>query len=275
MKYTLWLLLIISVSTFKADMEYEGFPSRDEPQAANANGLPDEDLENFQDGEEPSGEDPCREKVEEALKDDKEQASLEEFRKDAIRSSASLSADNKLEIEHFKFDWMKCFNHGLTWKVRNHECESGLNFVGCSWCNPYIGDTWCWLKRPLLCIYKAQDVRPDYPITGSGWAMPVEFYHGWSGGHIKATRPIRGCYIYNKKHADHICRKYFGNGWEMAAHGDGKYMPGMGGSVNAYSTWNWAAALDGGWNFYAYGDFEADDTRYWTYIHDQPGNCWN
>ena len=275
MKYITWLLLILPLFAFSHNEEADQFPyQHSAPSQSNSLTIED-DVESFQEGSDPDSESPCREDVEEGLRDKKIQKNLEFLTKDACRSTGSLTDASKAALDCPKFDWTKCLNHGLTWVVRNHFCESGLNFVGCSWCNPYKGDTWCWNEKPLLCIHKANDVRPDYPITGPGYAMPVEFYHGWSGGHIKATDPIRGCFIFSKKHADWICRRNFGNKWEMASHGDGKFMVGMGGSNLAYSDWNWSATYDGGWNFYAYGNFEADDTRYWTYIHDQPGNCWN
>jgi hypothetical protein len=57
--------------------------------------------------------------------------------------------------------------------------------------------------------------------------MPAAFYFGWSKGQIKLTRPIRGCYIKSKDHADEICKKYFGCEYEMASHHDGRYINGM------------------------------------------------
>lgn len=168
------------------------------------------------------------------------------------------------------FNWLKCFTkRGLTWRRKSHNCANGLDLVGCLGCNPYSGDTQCYQYRPILCIYRAQDVRPDY-VCGN------PFYEGWSGGHIKITRPVRGCYIYSKAHADAICRANFGSGWGIASHHDGKYIWGMTGNNFAYSSWNWGAASTGGWNFYAYGNISTTPyNSYWTFISDQPGNCWN
>lgn len=168
------------------------------------------------------------------------------------------------------FNWFSCFfKRGLTWRRKSHSCANGLDFVGCVNCNPYQGDTQCFQRRPILCIYKAQDVRPDYNVSNP-------FYEGWSGGHVKITRPIRGCYIYNKAHADFVCRTEFGLGWRMASHHDGRYIWGMNGMNFAYGSWNWGASLEGGWNFYAYGNLPTSPyNNFWTYIRNQPGNCWN
>lgn len=168
------------------------------------------------------------------------------------------------------FSWHKCFTkRGLTWRKISHTCSSGLEYVGCSGCNPYVGDTQCFQIRPILCIYRAKDVRPDYVTS-------APFYQGWSGGHLKITKAIRGCYIFSKLHADAICSSNFGSGWGIASHHDGHYIPGMTGNIFAYGSWDWNIASEGGWNFYAYGNVNTSPyNRYWIYIRDRPGNCWN
>lgn len=280
MKLTLLLICLIGlISSHKI----EAFPSHAVAEDDCPNDSPTEvpldrdDLDLFNNGQS-DGEDAVnRDQVEAAKSNQKIKAIVAENEKESCR--ASFIYGEGLPKNHTKcpiFDWTKCFNRGLTWKIKKHECSSGLNLVGCHNCNPYSGDTWCFLQKRVLCIYKAQDVRPDYDITGSGAAMPVEFYHGWSGGHIKATKNVYyGCFIFSKLHADLICRWEFGTGWQMASHHDGRYMPGMGGMTHAYASWNWAASYGGGWNFYAYGDFEVTNEKFWTYIADQPGNCWN
>lgn len=55
------------------------------------------------------------------------------------------------------------------------------------------------LYRPILCIHKANILRPPTFVPGvCGGVMPCPFYYGWSEGIIKETPPIRGCNIYSK-----------------------------------------------------------------------------
>ena len=171
----------------------------------------------------------------------------------------------------------KCFTKkGLTWKFYSHSCENGLDNVGCGGCDPYSGDTPCDKYLPILCIYKAKMPRPSYKITCSAAAMPAEFYCGWTGGFINVTKPYRGCEIESKEHADKICAAQFGDCWEMASHGDGYYIQGMNEQDYTYCKWDWSIAGSGGWAFYAYGNVSAlKYERFWTYIDNQPGNCWN
>lgn len=169
----------------------------------------------------------------------------------------------------------KCFvKKGLTWKLHHHNCSNGLDKVGCSGCNPYVGDTICYNRRPILCIYKAKMPRPSYQIDCSSYAMSSEFYCGWTGGFLKLTKPIRGCHLESKGHADKICKAFFGDCWEMASHHDGYYIKGMNEVNNTYCAWDWSKALSGGWGYFAQSNLNTK-SRFWTHIKDQPGNCWN
>lgn len=170
----------------------------------------------------------------------------------------------------------KCKRNGLTWALASHDCGLGLDNVSCASCNPYSGDTICASSLPILCIYKAKMPRPGYAIGCTAHAMPKEFYCGWSGAYIKATKPVVGCKIDSKATADKICQSQFGSCWEMASHGDGYYIQGMDQNNYAYCSWDWGKATSGGWAFFAYGNVGASTKgRFWTYIADQPGNCWN
>ena len=171
----------------------------------------------------------------------------------------------------------KCYTkRGLTWLLASHDCANGMDNVSCAGCNPYSGDTICAAVLPILCIYKAKMPRPGYAVTCSAHAMPKEFYCGWSGAYLKVSRPVRGCTIASKADADKRCQNEFGSCWQMASHGDGYYMPGMNLTVGAHCAWNWSTALSGGWAFYGFGNIGATtQSRFWTYINNQPGNCWN
>lgn len=101
----------------------------------------------------------------------------------------------------------------MTWVANKHNCKLDITRVSCSAgygerCNPYNGDTLCYLERPILCLKKANVPRPPYAVDGcSGCAyqsMP-SFYQGWSEGFIKLTKPVRGCYLTSKQTADKYC----------------------------------------------------------------------
>ena len=199
----------------------------------------------------------------------------------AKTNDSVLSTSTEVKSTDFPVDEKpvsdKCLTKkGLTWQHLDHHCESGLDKVGCAGCNPYTGDTVCEKELPILCIYKAKMPRPAYKIDCSPYAMPSEFYCGWTGGYIKATKPYKGCEIQSKEHADKICKISFGDCWEMAAHGDGYYIQGMNESKYTYCEWDWKLAKSGGWSSYSFGNLNTyKEQRFWTFIHDQPGNCWN
>lgn len=173
--------------------------------------------------------------------------------------------------------WKYCEKKkGLTWQWREHFCENGLDYVHCTNCNPYQGDTSCMKELPILCIYKAKVPRPSYEIKCSSHAMPGEFYCGWTGGYINVSKPYRGCHIQSKEHADKLCKLQFGDCWEMASHHDGHFILGMNENQYSLCSWNWDLAQSGGWGFHAYGNLaDATKDRFWVHIRDQPGNCWN
>jgi hypothetical protein len=177
---------------------------------------------------------------------------------------------------------------GLTWGLLSHSDELGIDRVGCygrpridgssdgQACDPYQGDTSCSIALPILCLKAEHLPRPNYAVTGKGHAMSVEYYNGWTGGHIGLTQPVRGDMLTSVEAADKMCAAALGNGYRMAEHHDGKYVIGM--SANKYygETWPSESQLSyGGWHWYAYGNIH-DDKRFWVYINDQQqGNCWD
>lgn len=71
-------------------------------------------------------------------------------------------------------------------------------------CNAYYGDTPCYYYKPILCINKLNILRPPYPVS-SAYPFNTSFkwyYQGWTGGIIKLSKPMRGCSISSKAHAD-------------------------------------------------------------------------
>ena len=172
-----------------------------------------------------------------------------------------------------KLWWLRCLRRGMTWRRRKHFCPShGTGMVGCAGCNPYQGDTICWYKRPILCINDQDMQRPNYP-AGTG---NFGFYYGWSGAHIDKTRPVRGCWLRSRYHADLICKIYFGKCWRMAEFHDGWYQTNLP-SLRQGAFCEWDRHRRGGWNFFAYGNYNGSINygRFWVAINDQRANCWD
>ncbi len=144
---------------------------------------------------------------------------------------------------------------GMTWRKVSHDSSRGQDTVSCNTsCNAYVGDTPCTQVRPILCI--RQDGSGSYGFTPS-------FYNGWAKGNIGLTPPVSGTALTSLAAANNLCVATFGVGWRMGEHHDG----------------------NGGWQWTAYGNLNDlynvsvapyDQTkRFWTYINDQPANCWN
>ena len=185
------------------------------------------------------------------------------------------SADINKFLKTWTLDlrWKSCLRKGMTWRRRKYFCHShGTGMVGCAGCDAYRGDTICWNKRPILCINDQNMQRPDY-VAGTG---TFGFYYGWSGAHIDITKPIRGCWIQSRYHADLICKMFFGDCWRMAEFHDGWYQTNLP-ATRQGAFCEWQRNLRGGWNFYAYGNRTGNVNfgRFWVAINDQRANCWD
>lgn len=133
--------------------------------------------------------------------------------------------------------------NGMTWTKVSHESTYSTDQVGCSGCNPYVGDTTCSTSLPILCLKTDGSPNPG---------LLIDFYHGWKGGHVYLTPAVPGTQLLSLANADSICQSYFGPGYTMAEF----HQPG------------------GGWAWSAFGNV-ASSSRFWVYINDQPANCWN
>ena len=142
-----------------------------------------------------------------------------------------------------------CPSTGMTWALTAHDAALGVDTVGCDGCQPYVGDQNCTSIIPVLCIEPIGLADPG--LAGAGFTL--NYYFGWSGGNVAASTPVEGCTLTSLSVADAVCSAQFGAGWRMAEFHDG----------------------GGGWNFYAFGNLANSPTRMWTYINDQPANCWN
>ncbi|TDM06151.1 MAG: flagellar hook-length control protein [Ideonella sp. MAG2] len=167
---------------------------------------------------------------------------------------------------------------GYTTGLYAHDSVLGIDHIGHnSIGDPYVGDTSCAAKRPVLCIKVDGSARPPYPIADS---MTKAFYNGWVEGHFARTKPVKGTLLTSLAAANAQCTSAFGAGWRMAEFHDGRYLPGMddthfyGDAAHSPSPWPSGATMEGGHTMYGYGNL-GSDTRFWTHINDQPGNCWN
>ncbi|MCP4701377.1 MAG: hypothetical protein GY862_31660 [Gammaproteobacteria bacterium] len=128
--------------------------------------------------------------------------------------------------------------NGMTWAKYSHDFNFGTDRVGCwagsAGCEPYIGDTACSTKLPILCLKKEGLANPG---------IATDFYHGWTGGRIGLTPPVAGSELTGIEDAGLICEYILGSGYQIAEFHDG----------------------NGGWSYYAYGNID-DSSRFWTYI---------
>ncbi len=113
-------------------------------------------------------------------------------------------------------------------------------------CNPYRGDTSCRASLPIAC-FKATGASPPEQLK-------QDFYSGWVGGQLGATRAVVGTTLASEKAASAQCAAELGAGWRMAEFHDGRGGWGLQGER--------ASGIRSG-------------TRYWVRINDQPGNCWD
>ncbi|HVR97815.1 MAG TPA: flagellar hook-length control protein [Thermoanaerobaculia bacterium] len=133
--------------------------------------------------------------------------------------------------------------NGMTWAKIDHQTSLGTDRVGCAGCDAYDGETACTTALPILCLRTSSAPNPG---------LSTDFYNGWTGGHIAITPPVQGNLLSGPQDGDYLCRVYHGQGYQMAEfHAGG-----------------------GGWNWYAYGNI-SDSQRFWVYINDTSGNCWN
>lgn len=112
-------------------------------------------------------------------------------------------------------------------------------------CNPVQGDSSCRVVMPIACFRSSGAARPPHADPG--------FYSGWTHGQLGATQPVMGALLKSEPAASARCEAELGAGWRMAEFHDG------GGT-----------GLQG-----ERGPGLRPDSRYWVYINDQRGNCWN
>ncbi len=184
-----------------------------------------------------------------------------------------------------------CTRRGLTWGTTKNckYCKFGICQISCrgkplvnntQYCNRYNGDTICKNLRPLLCIKKLNLDRPAYEVNSNDPYPSIfqnyEYYNSWSGAFIRKTKPVMGCQIWNKKHADKICEYEFGCGWKMARENDGRYKVGM--SLNVFAAGFFALSGLGfsGEQFYGYGNLGHNNHETWeVHVDSNEHQEWN
>lgn len=181
--------------------------------------------------------------------------------------------------------------NGMTWGFRGmsfpapngSQLQQKSVFVGChdlsgASCNPYVGETSCSVKRHILCVKESGNIkRPPYEITTGSYAMPKEYYAGWSPKKIKLGPKKRGSDLISLPVANAFC----GTGWKMAEFHDGFWKSGMNTTSYFGNSWNINSTRRGGWGFHARFQGNANrlnklkTQRFWVNINDKQGNCWN
>ena len=134
--------------------------------------------------------------------------------------------------------------NGMTWAKLSHETVYGSDKVGCSGCDPYVGDTSCATSLPVLCIKTDGAPKPA--------GITTDLYNGWIGGNIGLTPAVQGTQLTSLTAANNVCSNFFGTGWQMA-----EFHHSLGG-------WSWSSR----------GNIN-NASRFWVYINDQAANCWN
>mgnify|MGYP006171489725 CR=1 FL=1 len=138
--------------------------------------------------------------------------------------------------------------NGLTWGKVRHDSSLGTDLISChagSGCDPHRGNSSCEEELPILCI--KNDASPNPGIDDGQWRT-------WAKGHVATSMPVKGTALASFQQASLLCQQQFGEGWRMAQHHEGDHKQG--------------------WMFEAYGNVR-DDVRFWIYISDTNGNCWN
>ena len=176
-----------------------------------------------------------------------------------------------------------CFKRGLTFAMMDNDTATGTTKFGCkgmpgtdlpnnTMCGAFYGDTYCFRKRPVLCINKQNINRPAYSFS------EPESQNGWTGAVLRISPPVMGCSFKSQKHADNYCRKLYGCGFRMADYHDGRYMVGMNGTDYSNFTWNWGSTYKGYWAFWAFVvNHPMTMFRYWVTHNDVWGanpHCW-
>ena len=138
---------------------------------------------------------------------------------------------------------------GMTWEKYANDPAPGVVDVGCgsgaSRCNPYQGDSFCAVERPLLCF---ADIGLQRPVSLSNKSNA----HVWSGGLVVTSTPVKGSTFQTIADADAQCVKEFGSKFRVAEFHDGN-----------------------GWYMTAYGSSSTLLDKFWVNIKNQrKGNCW-
>jgi hypothetical protein len=134
--------------------------------------------------------------------------------------------------------------NGMTWVKGSHNSTTGTDIVGCVGCDPYVGDTACTTSLPVLCF------------KSDGSPAPSESHFGlppWMEG-----RP----------HFDDTFNPWHDADQPRGSESDLRELSGR-------RLWNRRVPPRPGWLELERVRQRPTDYRFWTYINDQLGNCWN
>ena len=171
----------------------------------------------------------------------------------------------------------ECYDKGLTWSkmgtstISGSSSSSGAAKVGCRSCNPFSGDTYCYNKKPVLCV-KPTKITTENKIgsvdksESAKKTVSFDYYDSYAEVEMRVSSPVRGCYLRSRKYADGLCKAEFGEAWKMADFDEGKWTDEEG------------RILNGGFAFsgsVAEGDLlEKYKGRFWVAAEGIKANCW-
>jgi len=110
---------------------------------------------------------------------------------------------------------------GITWGLM--QTISEFVQVGCDGspvpanhqrCEPYSGATPCEATLSLLCIDKSKHLIIDANMQNA-------YRSNWSAGEVKLLNSVQGISLTSLEAANGLCRKAFGDSWQIASFHDG------------------------------------------------------
>ncbi len=207
------------------------------------------------------------------------------WRSDTLRAVIQGGADVPLAVPVKAPATGTGVRNGMTWGKRKRDAVFGIDFVAChapmdgvsQACNPTAGDQPCSAVLPLLCSKSESLARPAYEVdySMSSLSMNRAYYGGWQGGRTALAARVEGRTLRSKAVADSICVANLGTGWVVSGFHDGLYFDDMDSLTYHDGGWDATQASSGGWGFYSYTANLPMNARFWVYIDDQPGNCWD
>lgn len=204
------------------------------------------------------------------------------WRSDTLRAEIKGGADVPLAVPVKAPATGTGVRKGMTWLKRLREDRFGIDYLHCkgaingtvSECDPIAGDQPCTAVLPILCSKAEGLSRPAYNVNYPSKSNDP-YYGPWFEGRAALGNRVEGRSLRSKAIGDSVCAASLGTGWQMAGFHDGRYVAGMDSVSYTGAGWDAATKSSGAWGFYAATANIPMDIRFWAYIDDQLGNCWD